>query len=370
MNMEKYEKILTKFNYGGLELKNRIIFAPTTLGLSNKKYFNFIENLAKGDVAMIIIGDVPVSKSPFLPSFYTKRGYKFYKQIIEISHKYGCKVAAQLHESDTNMHRLMKVMPKLMSKKVTLEEKLALKNKVTSDYICSLKTEEVKHITNSFELATKMAIEIGFDCIQVHGDRMCGSFSSSIFNKREDEYGNSIQNRARFAIECVEAVRRASKTIPIDFKFVVRQENPHYGNAGVLFDEIKYFIPLLEKAGVTSFHVTLADHSKLEDAIPPINHPYFNKEGCFLKFVDEVKKYTSLPITGVGCLSNPNFIENLLESNRIDAVSMSRQLIADPNYVVKLEKHEEKNIVYCTRCNKGCFEGLMKHQGVHCIRNK
>ena len=75
--------------------------------------------------------------------------------------------------------------------------------------------------------------------------------------------------------------------IPIDYKLAVRQEDPHYGNAGVVESSWVFFVPLLTDAGVTSFHVTLANHSSLEDTIPPAKHPYFKEQGCFLKFCDE-----------------------------------------------------------------------------------
>ena len=68
-------------------------------------------------------------------------------------------------------------------------------------------------------------------------------------------------------------------------KLAVRQEEPHYGNAGVLESELGVFVPMLVDAGVTSFHVALANHSSLEDTIPPANHPYFKGQGCFLEIL-------------------------------------------------------------------------------------
>lgn len=79
-----------------------------------------------------------------------------------------------------------------------------------------------------------LAVKAGFDMVQVHGDRMCGSFSSTVFNHRTDEYGGSAENRARFAVEAVKAIRSRLPEIPIDYKLAVRQEDPHYGNAGVV----------------------------------------------------------------------------------------------------------------------------------------
>ena len=100
--------------------------------------------------------------------------------------------------------------------------------------------------------------------------------------------------------------------------------------ADVLESELSTFAPLLVDAGVTSFHVTLANHSSLEDTIPPTNHPYFKEQGCFLKFCDEVCQYTDKPITGVGGLNQPDFVEQQLACGRISCAAMSRQLLADP----------------------------------------
>ena len=98
-----YETIQTPFNYGGLTLKNRIIFAPTTFGLSDEDYFEKIRRIAAGGCAMIIVGDVPVGKSHFGKSLFDKKGFAFYEKVIGIAHDNDCKVCAQLHQSDSNI---------------------------------------------------------------------------------------------------------------------------------------------------------------------------------------------------------------------------------------------------------------------------
>lgn len=365
--MKSYKEISSPINYGGLELKNHIIFAPTTFGLKEDDYFKKIEEIAKGGCAMIIIGDVPVSKSVFNQSLFTNKGYKHYQRLVKIAHDHDCKICAQLHQSDTVMSALVKYIPSLIIGKVSMKDLRDLANKETGKYISNLSIKKVQEITNNFGLAALKCKEVGFDMVQVHGDRMCGSFSSVIFNCRNDIYGGSVINRARFAVDAVSAIRSRLKDYPIDYKLAVRQENPHYGNAGVLLEEVKDFVPLLEKAGVTSFHVTLANHSRLEDPIPAFNHEYFSKEGCFLKYADEVKKYTKLPVCGVGGLNNPDFIEGELEKGRIDCVAMSRQLIADSEWPNKVINGDLGKIHRCVRCNKKCLGGMYEHKGVHCI---
>ena len=365
-----YDTILSPIDYGGLQLKNRIIFAPTTFGLSDEEYLAEMERLAKGGCAMIIIGDVPVAKSRFEKSLFDKKGFAFYQQICETAHKYGCKVCAQLHQTDTDMMSIIKCIPGMLMKKITPDQLRERMNDAVGPYITKMSQKKIHQIIAGFGKAAVLAKQAGFDMVQVHGDRMCGSFSSAIFNHRTDEYGGSAENRARFAVEAVKAIRSRLPEIPIDYKLAVRQEDPHYGNAGVVESELGIFVPLLTDAGVTSFHVTLANHSSLEDTIPPANHPYFKEQGCFLKFCDEVRQYTDKPITGVGGLNQPDFVEQQLASGRITCAAMSRQLLADPEWPNKVASGQIKEIHRCVRCNKKCLGGLQQHQGTHCIYEK
>ena len=362
-----YETIKSPLNYGGLTLKNRIIFAPTTLGLPQEELVERLKKIAAGGCAMIIIGDVPVLPHGFGPSLYTKNGFAFYKALADAVHQEGCKLCAQLHQSDSNLKAMVKYIPGVLTKRISMEQLRPLLNQQIGPYITGLPEKKVAQITDAFGKAAELALQAGFDMVQVHGDRMCGSFSSALFNHRVDCYGGSPDNRARFAVEAVSAIRRRLPDVPIDYKLAVRQEDPHYGNAGVLESELPIFVPLLEKAGVTSFHVTLANHSELSDTIPPKSHPEFGAEGCFLKFCDQVRKLTSLPICGVGGLTSPDFVEEQLLSGRIDCAAMSRQLIADPDWPSKVLSDRTGEIHRCVRCNKECLGGMMAHRGVHCI---
>ena len=264
-----YETIRSPLNYGGLTLKNRIIFAPTSLGLPREELVERLKKIAAGGCAMIIIGDVPVLPHGLGPSLYTRKGFDFYKTLADAVHQEGCRLCAQLHQSDSNLRAMVKYIPGVLTKRISMEELRPLLNQQVGPYITGLPEKKIQEITEAFGTAAELALRAGFDMVQVHGDRMCGSFSSVLFNHRTDRYGGSPENRARFAVEAVSAIRRRLPDVPIDYKLAVRQENPHYGNAGVLESELPVFVPLLEKAGVTSFHVTLADHGELSDTIPP-----------------------------------------------------------------------------------------------------
>ena len=245
-----YENILSPVNYGGIQLKNRIIFVPTTFGLSDEECLAKIRSIAEGGCAMLIVGDVPVGKSKFEKFLFDKKGFAFYRKIVEIAHSADCKVCAQLHQSDSNMMAMFKYIPGVLMKKITPDQLREKLNDAVAPYITGMSKGKIQKIIAGFGKAAVLAKQVGFDMVQVHGDRMCGSFSSSIFNQRTDEYGGSAENRARFAVEAVSAVHAAVPGMPIDYKLAVRQENPHFGNAGVLEEELPVFVPLLEKAGL------------------------------------------------------------------------------------------------------------------------
>lgn len=362
-----FETLLSPIQLGTLTLKNRIFFAPTSMGLSEEEYFQKMEAIAAGGCAMLIIGDVPVLPAKFGPSLYSEKGFAHYQRLAAIAHKHGCCICAQLHQSDSNWKAMIRYIPGVLCKKITPKDLRPLLNAQVAPLISKMPAKKIQKIIAAFGDAAVLAQKAGFDMVQVHGDRMCGSFSSSVFNQRTDAYGGSAENRARFAVEAVKAIRAKLPDFPIDYKLGVRQENPHYGNAGVLYEELGVFVPMLEKAGVNSFHVAIANHSDLEDTIPGAKHPYFSEEGCFLKFCDAVRQYTQLPICGVGGLVHPEFVEEQLKENRIQCAAMSRQLVADPQWVNKVAQGTPDKIHTCIRCNKRCLGGMMEHTGVHCI---
>ena len=146
-----YETINSPINYGGLELKNRIIFAPTTFGLSDDAYFEKIRKIAAGGCAMIIIGDVPVGKSQFEKSLFDKKGFAYYQKLAEIVHSYNCRICAQLHQSDSNMLAMLKYVPGVLTKKISMQELRPLLNAEVAPYITKLSVHKIHKIINGLE---------------------------------------------------------------------------------------------------------------------------------------------------------------------------------------------------------------------------
>ena len=132
-----YENISSPLNYGGLPLKNRIIFAPTSLGLPQEEQVERLRRIAAGGCAMIIIGDVPVLLHGFGP-LYSKKGFAFYKALADAVHREGCKLCAQLHQSDSNLKAMVKYIPGVLTKRISMEELRPLLNQQVAPYITGL----------------------------------------------------------------------------------------------------------------------------------------------------------------------------------------------------------------------------------------
>ena len=372
-----YTKLWEPIQINGMKLRNRIslspmgTYTPRLDGTDTEEGMRYYEERAKGGVGLIMTGAMFVNKqlaqgSPGI-AVWDYHSIPSTTVLTERCHRWGAKVCLQL---SGGCGRNGAIDTGATENMFSASDN---PNFFDPSIIChALTIEEIKESLKDWAIDADIAVRSGFDAIEVHAHAgyIIDQFMSPIWNRRTDEYGGSAENRARFAVEAVKAIRSRLPEIPIDYKLAVRQEDPHYGNAGVVESELGIFVPLLTDAGVTSFHVTLANHSSLEDTIPPANHPYFKEQGCFLKFCDEVRQYTDKPITGVGGLNQPDFVEQQLASGRITCAAMSRQLLADPEWPNKVASGQIKEIHRCVRCNKKCLGGLQQHQGTHCIYEK
>lgn len=344
-----------------MTLKNRIVFAPTTLG---REAFEILENLAKGGVGLIVLADISVVPSIMgAPSLGTDMYFDYFRKILDLCHQHNTMVSAQLFhpEYDPDYITSLYKMKDSMSRE-DIRKELAR----STDTFCDELTEEKIHkILDCYETAARNAVLAGFDMIQIHGDRLAGSFSSSIFNHRSDAFGEY-----RYFAGCmVKRIRAAAPDMPLDYKLTVRTETPALGRGGVLFGELPEFISLLDELGIDSYHVSIANHTSIRDTIPEQNHPDLPGEGCFSHLALEVKKYTDKPVCAVGKIQHPAFAEDLLDKG-IDMVAMSRQLIADPYWPEKVRTGHEEDIISCIFCNKKCVQSLLTGQPIGCILHK
>ena len=161
-----YETLCSPITLGNLKLKNRIIFAPTTMGLKEDAYFKKIKEIAAGGCSMMIIGDVPVLPGHFGHSLYRKKGFAYYRKLTEIAHSHDCLICAQLHQTDTNLKGMVKYIPGILTKKISQKELRPLLNAQVAPYITKMSAKKVQKITSAFGDAAVLAKKAGFDMVQ------------------------------------------------------------------------------------------------------------------------------------------------------------------------------------------------------------
>lgn len=355
------EKMFTPLQVSGIRLKNRIVFAPTSMGTAGAEAY---EEIAAGGAGLIVMADLSVVPSMLgAPGLDTDTYQEKFRQITERCHRYDCKVSAQLFhpEYDPVLIRSLYLRAR-NGEGITPDEVRRRLAENTREYCDTLTEPEIEQIIRAFAAAAVRAEKAGFDMVQIHGDRLIGSFTSPLFNHREDVFGG----HAKLPVRIVRAVREAVPDMTVDYKLTVRMENKKLGRGGISEAEVPEFVRMLDGCGVDSYHVSLANHTDTDDTIPLKNHPQLTGEGCFVNLAKLVKQYTTRPVCTVGKLQTPQKVEAVLESG-LDLAAMSRQLIADSRWVQKVQSGRTDELVYCLYCNQKCMGALRGGRPVGCI---
>ena len=360
-------KLLEKINIGNITLKNRVMFPPLTTGYEGrdgsltKQSIEFYERLAKGGVSYIVIGDVsPINGFTSTPKLYDDSQIDGFMKLCDSIHKYGAKVSAQIFHPEYDCDAINKI--------VATGDMKAVREKLHHDmqhFVNEVSEEGLKDIIDKMCNCAIRAQKAGVDIIQIHGDRLVGSLCSTILNKRNDKFGGTLENRTRFALELVKALKKAVPDMPIDYKFSV--VTPERGKGGIDLDEAPIFAKWLEEAGVDMLHVAQANHTgNMADTIPPMGvQPY----GFFVDIAAQIKKSVNIPVSTVGRIFNPKMAESILEADKADIIGLGRILLADPDWVNKVKENKFEDIRECISCNKGCTDNIQNRKFLSCILN-
>jgi 2,4-dienoyl-CoA reductase-like NADH-dependent reductase (Old Yellow Enzyme family)/thioredoxin reductase len=217
-----------------------------------------------------------------------------------------------------------------------------------------LSVEEIELIENAIAQAAARAKAAGADCVELHcahgGATLHCSFISPYYNRREDKYGGSWENRLRFPIETIQKMREA---VGKDFPILVRLSGDHRtGSRGVTIeDTCKIIVPALEKAGVDCIDVSQGDMIRSGEGI---TIPLYYPRGCFIEYAAAVKQVTRLPVIGVGRIVEIEMANRFIEEGKADIIYMGRQLTADPETPKKYLEGRKDEIRTCIGCLGGC----------------
>lgn len=209
----------------------------------------------------------------------------------------------------------------------------------------ALTQELIDDIVAAYGHAAGLAKRAGFEMVMIHGGHgwLINQFLSPLFNHRTDAYGGSLENRTRFAVEVLQAVRAAvGPFFPIEF----RMSGAEFTEGGYGLDEGVKIAQAIEPYA-DLLHVSAGTYQKTFG----ITHPsMFEDHGRNVYLAAEIRKHVSKPVATIGGLTDPAMMEEIIASGKADVVYMARQLLADPETPRKIDEGREEEIVHCLRC--------------------
>lgn len=360
-------KILEPITIGGEIFKNRIMLPPLTTGYEAKdgsisaQSRAFYTRLAMGGVGYIVLGDVaPIRSFAPTPKLFDDSQIESFRLLADNVHAYGAKFGVQIFhpEYDVNAINLMFANGEQDKVRARLHHDMEhFVNEVTEDALMQ--------ILEKMCACAVRAQKAGVDVIQVHGDRLVGALCSTKMNTRTDKFGGSLENRTRFALLLVHALKKAVPDMILEYKLPV--VTPERGKGGIDEVDAPQFARWLEEAGVNMLHVAQANHTgNLADTIPPMGiQPY-----CFFADIaGAVKQAVSIPISTSGRIIDPDMGEGILQSGKADMIGIGRALLADPDWVNKAAAGKAQDICRCICCNEGCVDAVMNGSFIACVVN-
>jgi 2,4-dienoyl-CoA reductase-like NADH-dependent reductase (Old Yellow Enzyme family) len=352
-----------------MRLKNRIGLAPMANhpmgpnGTVNDLAIRWYEERAKGGAGFIMTGAYVVSPSvpallermPLQASAVTLRNDEHvagFTRLTNVIHSYDCMLGIQIVALGPMSGQGPSPSPFPDETRGKFGLRDISEGKFAHVEVTTL--EDIHRFTRDLAEASARAREAGFDCVELHlahtVANLVSSFVSPYFNRRTDEYGGSWENRLRFPIETIRAMRQA---VGDDFPILVRLSSDELlGHLGItLEDTVNIIIPALEEASVDCFDVS---QGAMTHSGQGITIPLYYERGCFIHNAAAVKKVTDKPVIGVGAIFDLDMAEKFLQEGKADIIFSSRQLTADPETPKKYYEGQLEDIRKCIGCLGGC----------------
>ncbi len=388
--------LFTPWKIGNLEIKNRIVLTSMggtdLFGWMEKNHFDragahFRMEVAKNNAGLLLPGCQPVYNPMF--GQWLHKNKKMYRDLAEWMpqfHRTGAKLFIQLTAGFGRSFTISKMMEMLYTTPVvrTLSKPFMNLDKITasaspspnrwSDKVPSreMTKDEIKEMVNSFILSSVLLQDAGVDGVEIHAVHegyLLDQFTLPYVNKRTDEYGGSMENRYRFAIEIVDGIKRkCGRDFPVSLRYSVVSKTKgfrsgalpgeEYTEAGRDMAESEKAVKLLEDAGYDMLNCDNGTYDAWYWAHPPIYMP----ENCNLEDVEHIKKFVSIPVVAAGRL-NPYTASDAIKEGKLDGAGFARQFLADQEWVTKLIEDRADDIRPCILCHNGCFN-MAHYKGV------
>ena len=393
---QKYNALFTPWKICNVEIPNRIVqcsmggtslfgwMEPSHL---DKEAAYFLLNRAQDGVGLILPG-MQCIKDPILGRwlYQNDKMFKDLEVYMKEFHKTGSKLFIQLAAGMGRSMAITKPMVTLL--------KNPLLGKIASpiadlDYITAsasatpnrwyeeiksrpMTIQEIHDQVDAFAKTAKKLMDAGVDGVEIHAVHegyLLDQFTISNMNYRTDEYGGSFENRYRFPVEIVQAIKAAcGNDFPVSLRYSVVSKTKDWGKGAMPYEtDFKEFgrdmeeseraIKYLSDAGYDMFNCDNGTYDAWYWAHPPQYMP----DNCNLEYVEHIKKFTDKPVVCAGRMDPVKAAEEI-EAGKLDAVAIARQNLVDHDWIHKIKEGREDEIKPCIRCHNGCFN-MAKYAG-------
>lgn len=353
----------------GMRLENRFVRSATWEGMCEddgrptERLAEWYRELARGRVGLIITGYTfvrPEGKQlPRKMGLYSDAFAGEMRRLVEAVHEEGGKIAIQLvHAGGQTDAATIGRQPLAPS---------AVASPQYPEVPAAMTKADINDVVAAFGDAARRAREYGFDAVQIHGAHgyLVNQFLSPLTNKRDDEYGGSIENRCRFLLEVYDRIR---SEVGDDYPVMIKLNAADNLEGGLVLDDALYAAKALDRRGIDAIEVSGGTPASGEESPVRANILRPEQEAYHVAMAHTIKDAVSCPVMVVGGIRSFAVAEKTVVEEAADYISLARPLIREPDLVRRWLEGDRKP-ARCISCNS-CFEPGLKEGGIYCVIEK
>lgn len=358
--MSRYPTLLTPLDLGFTQLRNRVLMGSMHTGLEEEKggfdkLAAFYGERARGGVGLIVTGGIAPNLRGRLVPHGSQLSFPWqvakHKKVTSAVHQEGGKIALQILHAGRYAYHPFSLAPSVLKAPISPFKPRAMSER------------QIRGTIRDFAATAQLARSAGYDGVEVMGSEgyLINQFICERTNKRTDDWGGSSENRMRFPVEIVRAIR---ERVGPDFIIIFRLSMLDLVEQGSSLEEVIALGQALEQVGVTLINTGIGWH---EARIPTIATSV--PRGAFSWVTAELKKHLKVPLITTNRINTPEVAERILAGGEADMVSMARPFLADPEFVIKAAENRADEINTCIACNQACLDHVFKQKRASCLVN-
>ncbi len=350
--------LFSPFELGGMRLKNRLTMTPLFLGYAGPEgvvtppLLDHYRLMAKSGVALVVVENASIDHPTASGSTLELRAdtdscIEGLTRLAAAIKEEGAFASLQLNHAG----RFARVAPEPVAPSA-----VAAFGRVPR----ALEIHEMHHIARQFAEAAQRVKRAGFDMVELHGGTgyLLAEFISPRTNRREDAYGGSLENRCRFPLEVIAALKEAVGGFPVGYRFLAEEWLPD----GLGIEESRLAARALAGAGVAYLSVMGGTYESF--GLPEVIGRS-ERAGFMVDLAASVKSVVDVPVIAAGRIDSGELAERIVAGGQADLIGLGRMLWADPEWPSKVREGREAEIISC-ECADACAKSVGKDKPALC----